>query len=64
MGLTGEREAVPSWSGVPVMCGSSLILPIHVTDTRHITMGPEWTHISLWHAEGGDVEYHIYRKFS
>ena len=60
--ITGSREGVPPWSGVPVIAGDSMVLPLHASDTRQITFGPEWAHIDWWANEGGDVEYHSYRR--
>ena len=57
-----QEEAAPSWSGVPVIAGNCMILPLHVADMRQITFGPEWAHIDHWPNEGGDVEYHVFRR--
>ena len=59
----GAQEDPPAWSGIPVITGNTLILPLHVTDTRQIGFGPEWTHVDHQEAEGGDVEYHVFRRF-
>lgn len=39
-----------------------MILPLHITDTRHVTFGPEWAHIDHWTNLEGDVEYHFYTR--
>lgn len=57
-----EGEGSPVWSGVPVILGNCMVLPIHVADTRQIMFGPEWTHIDHWPNEGGDIEYHVFRR--
>lgn len=57
-----DGEGTPSWSGVPVVAGDCMVLPLHVADTRQVTFGPEWAHIDYWPSEGGDVEYHVYRR--
>jgi hypothetical protein len=58
----GGGESTPSWSGVPVIAGDNMILPLHVADTRQIIFGPEWVHIDHWPNEGGDIEYHVFRR--
>ena len=45
-----------------MIVGNSMVLPLHASDTRQITFGPEWAHIDWWANEGGDVEYHSYRR--
>lgn len=57
-----EGEDVPAWSGIPVVAGDCLVLPLHISDTRHITFGPQWVHIDQWPNEGGDVEYHVFKR--
>ena len=59
-GQQDDEEGAPAWSGIPVIAGDQMVLPLHVTDTRHITFGPEWAHMDHWPSEGGDVEYHVY----
>ena len=57
-----SSEERPAWSGVPLMVGGVIIVPLHVSDQRSIHLSDEWAHAGLWTSPGGDSEYHIYRR--
>lgn len=60
------REATtsitPWWSGVPIVLTDVMIVPLHVTDERAVLRDAEWRHVGFFESQGGDIEYHIYRR--
>lgn len=61
--LVEEQETwdVPPWSGVPITVGPLMIVALHASDMRNLTMPDEWQHAGFWSSEDGEVEYHVYR---
>lgn len=58
-----DGDSVPFWSGIPVFIGSLLALvALHVSDGRQVRMPPAWRHVTHWTNDGGDVEFHLYRR--